>query len=175
MYHLCYFSCLQKKWSPQKSLEQSDDVRYEASNAGNAVCKIVSYRPSHRAKVPGGLRRRSRNLQACIDLVNSSAQKMAAESYVTTPDWSSGSWPGLVLSDIDQSGWLVEDNSNRKYWCVVADMLFCVFPSVDIGTSPKKVVFLPGVTVRGLVFKSAQREYSHKILNENTSSTTSLR
>ncbi|XP_067658529.1 uncharacterized protein [Haliotis asinina] len=74
----------------------------------------------------------------------------------------------------DQSGWLLDQLRGEKVWCVVADMLFCVFQS-DTAESSKDVIFLPGCRVRSLVFNSAKRDnLGSKDCDENTKTITGV-
>ncbi|XP_071109661.1 uncharacterized protein [Haliotis cracherodii] len=61
------------------------------------------------------------------------------------------------VTNPDRTGWLLDQLRGEKVWCVVADMLFCVFES-DTAESSKDVIFLPGCRVRSLVFNSAKRD-----------------
>ena len=57
----------------------------------------------------------------------------------------------------DHTGWLVDQSSGRRRWCIIADMLLCVF---DDKTSerPVKVIMLPGHKVKAMVFASAKQD-----------------
>ncbi|GFO05761.1 hypothetical protein PoB_003226600 [Plakobranchus ocellatus] len=61
------------------------------------------------------------------------------------------------VSPADVEGWLVDQLRGRRVWCVLSDMLFCVFERPDAPTS-KQVLMLPGCKVRVLEFKSAHFE-----------------
>ena len=60
------------------------------------------------------------------------------------------------LENPDHMGWLVEQSSSERRWCVVADMLFCVFEN-DFCETPVQVFVLPGYEVKNLVYNSAKR------------------
>ncbi len=55
----------------------------------------------------------------------------------------------------DHSGWLVEQTSGKRRWCVIADMLLCVFKDPK-SEQPLKVIMLPGHKVKAMVFSSAK-------------------
>ncbi|XP_021353188.1 uncharacterized protein LOC110450192 isoform X1 [Mizuhopecten yessoensis] len=63
----------------------------------------------------------------------------------------------LTMADIDQpehAAWLFDQGNHKTVWCVVADMLFCIFES-KTSERPQAVVLLPGCSVRSLVYSSA--------------------
>ncbi|XP_078615576.1 uncharacterized protein LOC144884244 isoform X2 [Branchiostoma floridae x Branchiostoma japonicum] len=62
----------------------------------------------------------------------------------------------VALSDLtspDQQGWLFSETDGTRYWCVVADMLFCMFEK-ETAEQAVKVLVLPGYDVRALTFQS---------------------
>ncbi|XP_078696570.1 uncharacterized protein LOC144924836 isoform X1 [Branchiostoma floridae x Branchiostoma belcheri] len=62
----------------------------------------------------------------------------------------------VSLSDLtspDQQGWLYSETDGNRYWCVVADMLFCMFEQ-ETSEQADKVLVLPGYDVRALTFQS---------------------
>ena len=63
----------------------------------------------------------------------------------------------LSMSDLvlpDHVGWLTDQSEHRKVWGVVVDMLFCIFDSQET-EKPIEVIFLPGCSIRPLVYKTA--------------------
>ncbi|XP_069122922.1 uncharacterized protein [Argopecten irradians] len=63
----------------------------------------------------------------------------------------------LTMADIEQpehAAWLFDQGNHKTVWCVVADMLFCIFES-KTSERPQAVVLLPGCSVRSLVYSSA--------------------
>ncbi|XP_060073759.1 uncharacterized protein LOC132553528 [Ylistrum balloti] len=63
----------------------------------------------------------------------------------------------LTMADIEQpehAAWLFDQGNHKTVWCVVADMLFCIFES-KTSERPQAVVLLPGCAVRSLVYSSA--------------------
>ena len=58
----------------------------------------------------------------------------------------------LVLPE--RSGWLFDMTENCNMWCVVADMLFCIFEN-ESSDSPREVIILPGCAIRSLVYQTA--------------------
>ncbi|CAH1239991.1 IPCEF1 [Branchiostoma lanceolatum] len=62
----------------------------------------------------------------------------------------------VALSDLtspDQQGWLFSETDGTRYWCVVADMLFCMFEE-ESSEQAIKVLVLPGYDVKALTFQS---------------------
>ena len=57
----------------------------------------------------------------------------------------------------DHSGWLVEQSSGERRWCVIADMLLCVFETRK-SERPLKVIMLPGHKVKAMVLLSAKQD-----------------
>ena len=57
----------------------------------------------------------------------------------------------------DHTGWLVDQSSGRRRWCVIADMLLCVFETRQ-SERPLKVIMLPGHKVKAMVFSSAKQD-----------------
>ena len=57
----------------------------------------------------------------------------------------------------DYSGWLVDQSCGRRRWCVIADMLLCVFDDKP-SERPLKVIMLPGHKVKAMVFSSAKQD-----------------
>jgi hypothetical protein len=53
----------------------------------------------------------------------------------------------------DRTGWLYDQSEHTDVWCILADMLFCVFET-KTSEMPKTVVLLPGCSVRSLVYRS---------------------
>ncbi|GFR81814.1 hypothetical protein ElyMa_000612800 [Elysia marginata] len=80
------------------------------------------------------------------------------------------------VSPADVEGWLLDQLRGRFVWCVLSDMLFCVFETPEAKTS-KHVLVLPGCTVRVLEFKSAHLHLNNRRilhgarLNSSASST----
>ena len=77
----------------------------------------------------------------------------------------------------DVEGWLLDQLRGRPVWCVLSDLLFCVFERPDAETS-KQVLVLPGCTVRVLEFKSAhlhldKRRLLHGARLDSTASSSS--
>ena len=57
----------------------------------------------------------------------------------------------------DHTGWLIDQSSGTRRWCVIADMLLCVFETRK-SERPLKVVMLPGHKVKAMVFSSAKQD-----------------
>ena len=57
----------------------------------------------------------------------------------------------------DHTGWLVDQSSGRRRWCVIADMLLCVFEN-KTSERPVKVIMLPGHKVKAMVFATAKQD-----------------
>ncbi len=62
----------------------------------------------------------------------------------------------------DHSGWLVDQESGKRRWCIIADMLLCVFPDPQ-KERPVKVIMLPGHKVKAMVFTSAKPDSLTKV------------
>ncbi|XP_070561864.1 uncharacterized protein [Ptychodera flava] len=58
------------------------------------------------------------------------------------------------------SGWLMSPYDGKRYWCIVADILLCMF---DQPTSPRayKVLVLPGYEIRPIILVSEDENTSH--------------
>ena len=76
------------------------------------------------------------------------------------------------VSPADVEGWLLDQLRGRQVWCVLSDMLFCVFEQPGAATS-KQVLVLPGCSVRVLEFKSAHLHLTNKRWDGRVNSTTS--
>ena len=66
----------------------------------------------------------------------------------------------LTLSDLvlpDHVGWLIDQSNCQRKWCVIADMLFCIF-STDRTDNPERVLILPGYEVKAIHFNSAMQD-----------------
>ena len=68
----------------------------------------------------------------------------------------------LTLSDLqqpDHAGWLVDLNPGGvgRCWCVLADMLLVVFPD-KASDKASKVIMLPGLEVKAIVYKTAKQD-----------------
>ena len=61
---------------------------------------------------------------------------------------------GLV--NPDYRGWLLDVITGQRKWCVVADMLFCMFNDI-YDEKPMKTLLLPGHEIKGIVYNSAKR------------------
>lgn len=77
----------------------------------------------------------------------------------------------ITMSDIilpEHSGWLVDQGSNDNVFCVVVDMIFCVFEN-EASERPETVILLPGCSVRSLVYRSAAVNTSQTDLSKTAS------
>ena len=63
----------------------------------------------------------------------------------------------------DHTGWLVDQSSGRRRWCIIADMLLCVFEN-KTSERPVKVIMLPGHKVKAMVFASAKQDVLTKAI-----------
>ncbi|XP_013388777.1 uncharacterized protein LOC106157609 isoform X1 [Lingula anatina] len=61
------------------------------------------------------------------------------------------------LTSPDHMGWLTDQRTGCDVWCVVADMLMCIFDS-DTSVTSSKVIVLPGYDVRALVFNAPKSD-----------------
>lgn len=59
------------------------------------------------------------------------------------------------LGTSDHEGWLTDLTSGEQRWCVLVDLILCVFASDDETERPLKTLLLPGLRVRRLLFMSA--------------------
>ncbi|KAJ8320197.1 hypothetical protein KUTeg_001784 [Tegillarca granosa] len=62
----------------------------------------------------------------------------------------------VTMSDLvlpDHTGWLIDQSDNSKNYCIIADMLFCIFED-EIAEHPKDVILLPGCSIRSLVYQT---------------------
>ena len=59
------------------------------------------------------------------------------------------------LAKPDHSGWLIDQSCGEQRFCVLADMLFCIFQSEQCQT-PLQVLVLPGHKIRSIMFNSAK-------------------
>ena len=65
------------------------------------------------------------------------------------------------LGTSDYSGWLTDVSSGERRWCVLFDLVFCLFASDNEKELPVKTVLLPGLRVTRLLFASALQCNSH--------------
>ena len=65
------------------------------------------------------------------------------------------------LGPSDYSGWLTDLSSGERRWCVLFDLVFCLFASDDDEELPTKTLLLPGLRVTRLLFTSAIQCNSH--------------
>ncbi|XP_077998076.1 uncharacterized protein LOC144451164 [Glandiceps talaboti] len=63
----------------------------------------------------------------------------------------------LLRSDF--KGWLVDSKDGTRYWCIVADILFCMFDS-PTSQNARKTLVLPGYDVKPFVFLSENTHQS---------------
>ena len=61
------------------------------------------------------------------------------------------------LANPDYQGWLTDELNGPKCWCVLADMLFCVFET-EHSEQPLKVLLLPGMHVFKAMYQSAKQD-----------------
>ncbi|VDI61107.1 Hypothetical predicted protein [Mytilus galloprovincialis] len=59
------------------------------------------------------------------------------------------------LENPERAGWLYDQSEHKNVWCILADMLFCVFEN-ESSEKPSIVVILPGCSVRSLVYRSVK-------------------
>ena len=59
------------------------------------------------------------------------------------------------LGTRDHCGWLTDMSGGEQRWCVLVDLVFCVFASEKENERPTKTFLLPGLHVKRLLFMSA--------------------
>ena len=69
----------------------------------------------------------------------------------------------MTLGDLegaDHSGWMVDLSGGpvRSCWCVLVDMLLCVFNDCEPSSKALKVIMLPGMEAKAIMYKTATYE-----------------
>ena len=79
--------------------------------------------------------------------------KQDTTSLLNIMDLASLECPDLV-------GWLTEQVSGQRKWCVLADMFLCIFPGPKaVNSNPEAVIMLPGSAVRNIIHNSAKNHH----------------
>ncbi len=131
--------------------------RYEVHDKFSCICDLDLHLLTRFVVLP-----KSRKVKMARLATYSASLKNHLADYTKNGHCNSNSsLDGIItlsgLVNTDHMGWLIDQSSNEKRWCIVADMLFCIFKNQQ-EEKPLKVLVLPGHEIKSLVFNTAKRD-----------------